>query len=161
MGIHHFDLMRYVFDREPIAVEARTWNPSWGWHRGDAGHTAIFELEGGLIVTHHALGCSVGKQSPWNGEWRIEGPQGSITWEEDQIFRTSIEREHAGREQLPLDQVPPAQDAILQEFLDAVREGREPECSSRDNIRSLAMVFAGIRSDQERRRVEIAELLDE
>jgi predicted dehydrogenase len=163
MGIHHFDLLRYVLGREPLNVLARTWSPPWGWHAGDAGHTAIFEFEGGLMVTHHALGSSVGKPSPWNGEWRIEGPLGSVTWEEDTIWWTAVgPAEREGREQLPLDDLPlGGQDALLAEFVAAVREGREPECSGQDNIKSLAMVFAAIRSAKQNRRVDIAELFNE
>ena len=160
MGIHHFDMMRYVLNREPVAVYAQTWNPDWGWHAGDAGHTAVFHFEGGLTATHCALGSSVGKQSPWNGDWRIEGPNGSLTWEEDALFHTaSRPAKEPGRRSMPLDKPPlQGQDALLAEFVSAVAEKREPECSSRDNIQSLAMVFAGIQSSQEGRTVEIAEL---
>lgn len=161
MGIHHFDLLRYVMDKEPVRVEARSWNPPWGWHAGDAGHTAIVEFQGGLIATHHALGASVGKPSPWNGEWRIEGPMGSLTWEEDRIFHTRSHPEgHALREEIPLDaDVQGGQQAVLAEFVAAVSEGREPECSGADNLRSLALVFAAVRSAKERRVVDIAEIL--
>jgi predicted dehydrogenase len=63
---------------------------------------------------------------------------------------------------MPLDELPlSGQDAILAEFVSAIREGREPECSGVDNLKSLAIVFAAIRSSQEKRTVEIAELLDE
>jgi len=161
MGIHHFDMLRYVLNREPVNVLAKTWNVSWGWHAGDAAHTAIFEFEGGLMVTHHALGASVGKRSPWNGEWRIEGPLGSLTWEDDALYVTTNSAGPRGdsREQIPLDNPPlQGQDALLHEFLSAIREGREPECSSRDNIKSLAMVFAAIKSARERRQVDIAEM---
>jgi len=108
------------------------------------------------------LGCSVGKQSPWNGEWRIEGPEGSLTWEEEHLFYT---REHPSdrrrREEIPLDELPlTGQDALLAEFVAAVREGREPECSGRDNLKSLALVFAAIQSAKEGRSVELAELLE-
>ncbi len=163
MGIHHFDLLRYVLGRDPVRVLAQTWNAPWGWHRGDAGHTAIFEFEGGLVATHHALGCSVGKQSPWNGEWRIEGPEGSLTWENDRIFYSrGYPAAEERREEIPLDQLAwNGQDAVLREFLAAVREGREPECSGRDNLRSLAMVFAGIRSAQQGRPVSIDEVWSE
>jgi predicted dehydrogenase len=161
MGIHHFDMLRYVLGLEPVRVEARSWNPSWGWHRGDAGHTAVIEFEGGLVATHHSLGSSVGKQSPWNGEWRIEGPEGSLTWEDDQIWHTRVHpRERAVREQIPADpQRAGGQDAVLQEFVAAIAAGRQPECNSADNLRSLALVFAAVRSARERRPVEIAELL--
>ncbi|MBM3213452.1 Gfo/Idh/MocA family oxidoreductase [Candidatus Poribacteria bacterium] len=162
MGIHHFDMLRYVLDREPVNVLAKTWNVSWGWHAGDAAHTAIFEFEGGLTVTHHSLGASVGKRTSWNGDWRIEGPKGSLTWEDDALFWTGNPAgPKDGREQLPLDELPlGGQDALLEEFVSAIREGREPECSSRDNIKSLAMVFAGIKSDKEKRQVDIAELFE-
>lgn len=161
MGIHHFDMLRYVLDREPVNVLARTWNVSWGWHAGDAAHTALFEFEGSLMVTHHALGASVGKRSPWNGEWRIEGPLGSLTWEDDALYVTTNNAGPKGesRTQIPLDDLPiQGQDALLHEFLSAIRENREPECSSRDNIKSLAMVFAAIKSAQEKRPVDIAEM---
>ena len=162
MGIHHFDMLRYVLGREPVRVRAQTWNPSWGWHKGDAGHTAVIEFEGGLIATHHSLGSSVGKQSPWNGEWRIEGPDGSLTWEEDQIWHTRVfPRDKQVREQIPLDPLKAGgQDAVLLEFLAALREGRQPECNGRDNLRSLALVFAAVRSAKEDREVTIAEVME-
>jgi len=161
MGIHHFDMLRYVLDRVPLRVYARTWNAPWGWHAGDAGHTAIIEFEGGLIGTHHSLGCSVGKQSPWNGEWRIEGPEGSLTWEEDSLYLTrAYPADKQKREEIPQDELSQTgQDALLTEFVSAVRESREPECSGQDNLKSLALVFAGIQSAKEGRPVEISELL--
>lgn len=162
MGIHHFDMLRYVLDREPIRAFAQCWNEPWGWHAGDAAHIYHAEFEGGMRVIHHSCGCSVGKKSPWNGEWRIEGPEGSLTWEDDRLFVTrSHPADLAHRDEIPLDTPPlTGQDAILAEFLTARAEGREPECSGADNLKSLAMVFAGIRSDQEGRWVELAELLD-
>ncbi|MFP6719206.1 MAG: Gfo/Idh/MocA family oxidoreductase [Candidatus Poribacteria bacterium] len=163
MGIHHFDLLRYVMDCEPVAVHARTWNPPWGFHAGDAGHTAIIDFEGGLVATHHALGSPTGKSSPWNGEWRIEGPEGSLTWEEDQIFHTrDYPANQRRRQEIPHDNLPLiGQDAILMELLSAVNENREPECSGQDNLKSLAIVFAAIRSSKENRTVKISELLSD
>jgi predicted dehydrogenase len=48
---------------------------------------------------------------------------------------------------------------VLVEFVSAVREGREPECSARDNLRTLAMVFGAIESARRQQWVELAELL--
>jgi len=161
MGIHHFDMLRYVLGREPVRVYARTWNPSWGWHAGDAAHTAIIEFTDGLIGTHHSSGCSVGKQSPWNGEWRIEGPEGSLTWEDDVLYFTRAHpSDKRARQALPLDELAmTGQDALLAEFVAAINEGRTPECSGKDNLKSLALVFAAIQSAKEGRFVDIAELL--
>lgn len=161
MGVHHFDLLRYVLSQEPVQVYAKTWNPAWGWHAGDAGHTAIFDFTEELVVTHHALGSSVGKQSSWNGELRVEGPDGSLTWEDNKIYLTrAYPSDQAEREEMPLDELDmTGQDALLAEFVSAINEDREPECSGQDNLKSLAMVFAAIQSSKKERPVKISELL--
>jgi predicted dehydrogenase len=50
--------------------------------------------------------------------------------------------------------------SLLNQFRDAVRDGRVPETSVDDNLWTLAMVEAGIRSHREKRRIAIAEVLD-
>jgi predicted dehydrogenase len=149
MGIHHFDLLRYVQDSEPVTVRCVTWNPAWGWHQGDASHVAIFSFANGAIAVHRGTGCAVGTRTTWNGEWRLEGPRGTITWEGPDMYRTWLHRtERPVREQIFPDRSPlPAnQDPILTEFAAAIREGREPECNAADNLQSLAMVEGCVRS---------------
>ena len=51
-------------------------------------------------------------------------------------------------------------EAIFSEFFAAIEEGREPECSGEDNLKSLVMTFAVVRSAEEKRAVEMAEFLD-
>jgi predicted dehydrogenase len=159
MGIHHFDLLRCMLGQNAVEVRATTWNPSWGWHAGDASHTVEILFADGCRVTHQACACSVGRQSPWWGDLRLDGPDGSLAWEDDRVV---VARARPGeepvREEIAPGEVPPAQDACLAEFIAALREGREPECSGRDNLQSLAIVFAAIRSAEERRPVRIEEL---
>lgn len=161
MGVHHFDMLRYVLDSEAEVARCVSWNPSWGWHAGDASHVLHFQFEGGLSVIHHSFGSSVGRQAPWNGDWHIDGPDGSITWQEDEIFVTRFHPpEEQKRDLIQLDDVGPGgQDAIMNEFVQAVSEGREPECSGSDNLKSLAMVFAAVTSAREERPVPISEIL--
>jgi len=159
MMVHHFDLMRYVLGVDPVSVHAITWNHPWGWHQGDAAHAIVFEYADGLVATHVACGCAVGSQTGWNGDWRIEGPKGSIDWDRDHIWYSHLHRtERPVREEITPLSVPPAEQAILDEFFAAIREDREPECSAADNLGSLAMVFAAIRSAKEGRRVRLEEL---
>ncbi len=75
MMVHHFDMLRYVLGADPVSVHAITWNQPWGWHAGDAAHAIVFAFESGLMATHVCVGCAVGSQTGWNGDWRIEGPQ--------------------------------------------------------------------------------------
>lgn len=154
MMVHHFDLMRYVLGVEPISVQAITWNQPWGWHTGDAAHAIVFEFAGGLRATHVALGCAIGWQTSWNGDWVIQGPHGSIIWDKDRMWHTHLHRtdKPLHEEIFPL-RVPPAEQAMLDEFFAAITDHREPECSARDNLHSLAMVFGAIESARENRKV--------
>lgn len=160
MGIHHFDMIRCVLDTEALSAQAISWNPPWAWHKGDASHVVVFRCAGGLLATHRGVGCSNGYKTTWNGDWRIEGPEGSLTWERDKLFFTRDHRAPTkGRREIPADQQKlGAQAAILAEFLAAIKENREPECCAADNLKSLDMVFAAIQSAREGREVKLAEL---
>ena len=159
MMVHHFDMMRYVLGEDPTSVQAITWNQPWGWHAGDAAHAIVFEFESGLRATHVACGCAVGSQTGWNGDWRIEGPNGSLDWRGSGITYSHLHRvtERVQRD-IEIDQVPPSETAMLDEFFAAIREDRQPECSAQDNLKSLAMVFAAIQSAKQGGPVKLADL---
>ena len=160
MGCHHFDMIRYVLDADPEGVQVISWNLPWGWHQGDASHVAVFDFSGGLRAVHRAMGCSVGKRTPWTGNWRIEGPSGSITWEDDRVFVTQEHRiEKPRREEVPVKAIAAdrVKASVLDEFLSALKEGREPECNGRDNLKTMAMTFAALESARRGRRVSISE----
>jgi predicted dehydrogenase len=160
MMVHHFDLMRYVLNADPIAVQAITWNHSWGWHTGDAAHAIVFEFPNNLYATHVSCGCAVGSKTSWNGDWRIEGANGSIDWDNDGTWYSHLHRtaEKVDRQKIEHLRVPASEQAMMDEFFSAIDENREPECSAQDNLKSLAMVFAAIKSTKEKRRVELSEL---
>ena len=163
MGIHHFDMMRYVLAREPVGVLAKTWNHPWGWHRGDVCQFLCFEFEDGSMATHRGIGCSMGHvPAGHNGEWRFEGSTGSLTWEGFELFLTRHHRtEPKVREMLQLDRVSePGVNPLLSEFVAAVGENRQPECNAFDNLKSFGMVAAARRSAEEGREVFLEEILD-
>ena len=113
------------------------------------------------MAIHRAMGCSNGAQTSWSGDWRIEGPRGSVTWEDERVFLTHEHRTpRPQRTQLACPPAAPeaANVAALDEFLDALETGREPECSSRDNLKTMAMTYAAVRSAQQGRRVCLTEL---
>jgi predicted dehydrogenase len=157
MGVHHFDMMRYVVGADPVSVQTISWNQPWGWHKGDACHAAVFAFPDGLMATHVAIGCSIGHQTPAEGNWRIEGPEGSITWEDNRIF---VSKEHPAdvkrREEIALDALPAeGKTAILNEFVAAVREDREPECHAADNLKSLQMTLGAVESARTRMETDL------
>ncbi len=159
MMVHHFDMLRYVLGNDPQSVQAITWNQPWGWHAGDAAHAIVFRYADGLVATHVSVACAVGSQTSWNGDWRIEGPNGSIDWANNKTTYSHLYRVENTVDHQPIedDVVPSQRVAILDEFFASIRENREPECSARDNLKSLAMVFAAIQSSKEKREVSLNE----
>ena len=161
IAVHHFDSLRSFFARRPLNIMARVWNPPWSDYRHGACTEALIEMEGGLRVqylgtlTSHRFSYSV---------W-IEGERG-ILWTNRKFV---LWRPRGSRFFRPvkLVKVPKGDDApfpkegttsLLNSLRDALLHGETPETSGNDNIWTLAMMQAGMRSDRERRTVFIDEV---
>lgn len=157
MSIHHFDMMRYLLGRDPTTVFARTWNPPWSWFKGDCAAAINFDMEG-VPVLYEGSSVAFGSHTGWNGEWRVECEKGSLDYAESTGLRcTHFER---GAEPVKVSPMPAEnQEFSLLELAASMEEGRPPETNGPDNLKSLAMVFASIRSKSEGRAVDVADLL--
>ena len=164
MAIHTFDMARLIAGADPVSVYCKEWNPAGSWYDRDAAAIAIFEMEGGIIYTYRGSWCAEGINTPWEGEWRVVGRQGSVTWDGDETFRAQVVSEQGGffSEMTDLE-IPPLDPADrigshagqIADFLDCVRAGRTPETTARDNIKSLAMVFSAIESAEKDAPVKV------
>ncbi len=161
-SIHHFDLLRFVYDDEPTDVYARTFNPSWSMYRGDTNVSAIFSFAAGRTVNY---------QGTWQSshvtpgfEWRSECSEGVVV-QRDQFG----DLHYARRDVAELTEVPlvPHETwvtdtaGVLAAFVGHLRDGAPLECSGADHLRSLAMVEACVRSSAIGGPVSVPELLAE
>ena len=147
MSIHHFDMMRYLLGQNAKRLYARGMNPSWSWFKGAPVLDLIIEWENGAVCSYHGSWCSLGKQTTWNGDWRIEGAGGSLNWENDKLEHYYGDWHEVQVAEIDPDHMPETgQAAMLTEFESARREGRPPECAGADNIHSIAIVFAALES---------------
>lgn len=162
IGVHHFDSLRGYFQRDAVAVTARSWNPPGSGYAGGACTEALIEMEGGLHVQYFSSFLS----RRYFHSITIEGERGVLWSNRKYVFF----RRHGSRFFLPVKRVPvPAGDgakyprggtgALLEAFRGMLLAGTEPETRAEDNIRSLAIVEAGKRSDREARTVRLEELL--
>jgi predicted dehydrogenase len=164
MSIHHFDLLRLIIDREPERIYCEAWNPDWTGFSGPSVAVASIDFEGDVVVSYRGSWVSTGPVTPWAGEWRMDFEQGGIFW-------TSRDDEGARRDRVVIEEpyrkprtiTLPVLDKIdrwgtLTEFARAVQEGRDPECSGRDNLATLGLVSAAVESSTLRRPVEISNL---
>lgn len=164
MAIHQFDLLRYVLGREPVSVEMEAINPPSSGYRDPPAAFGLLSFEGDVAASYRGSWISRGRQTPWGGEWRLEGADGALEWASRRdrgVPDTLRFRTPAGvARPIALPRLPALDRAgTLAAFVEAIRSGTEPETSGRRNLPTLALSFAAIRSAAERRRVEMSDLL--
>jgi predicted dehydrogenase len=158
-SIHHFDLMRFVYDAEPVRLSARTFNPSWSMYEGDANVGALITFTDGIEVTY---------QGTWAGNWQEMG----FEWRTECALGIAVQRAMFGslgyalRDDPELtavvlpDEEPWVDDAraLLEDFVGHFRDGTPLPCSGTDHLNSLRMVEACVRSSEGEGVVELQEL---
>ncbi|MCG9895690.1 MAG: Gfo/Idh/MocA family oxidoreductase [Fimbriimonadaceae bacterium] len=167
MSIHHFDSARQYLGLNPVAVYCEEYNPGWSWYKGDVSAACIFEMEGGLRFNYRGSWCAEGQATSWNGRWEFYGRDGYIKWDgEGDIDAEQLTGEGDFIVTTRRLEVAPEPEGYqggiegsLTEFLNALETGRTPQCSCEDNIWSLAMVFAAVKSSREGRRVKVEEVM--
>ncbi len=160
MAIHHLDLIRALTGRNIVRVFARTFKPAWSWYQHNPGLKMMLELEGGIPFSYSGDWSARGRNTTWNGTWRIQCDRGSIHLENDQI---SIARSSRGFKDdtviEPID-IPPversAQLHLLHLFAAAIRTGTPAETSGEDNLQSFAATMAAVASAETRQEVAVA-----
>ncbi|MEZ4669759.1 MAG: Gfo/Idh/MocA family oxidoreductase [Anaerolineae bacterium] len=157
MSIHHFDLMRFFLESDPLSVFGRSWNPAWSWYKGDASASVSLQFANGVAVAYNGSWCSQGQETPWNAHWRFECEKGVVILRDDVVYvqhLLGIEGSEGFRpnrygELTPIPAVPMqrmAQAYLLHEFYEAVTQGKTPATTCQDNIKSLGIVFDVVKS---------------
>ena len=156
MAIHHFDALRFVLGDEPVEVSCRSWGEPGTPFAGHPAAIATVRFARGTIVSYRGSWLSRGPATPYGGHWRLDGTRGTI----ELTFRGAFEeREKLDRLVLHRPDAPPEIPALpempckdrkgaLDAFARWIRDGAPPEEASTaaDNQRSLALMFAAIRS---------------
>jgi predicted dehydrogenase len=160
-SIHHFDLLRYVYQTEPVTVQARTWNPAWSMYRSDANVSTLFTFVNGVHVNYQGTW-----QANWaepGFEWRTECTGGIITQRHQ--FGDLYYARHADKTLTPVG-LPPHEMwvtetiGLWEAFLATLLDGATLQCSGRDHLTSLAMVAACALSSERGETVHIREALE-
>ena len=161
MGIHLFDMARFLAEANPVGVTAHEWNPSHSWYAHGASAAAIFEFKNGVIFNYRGSWCSQGLPTPWNGTWRILGEKGSVKWDGNENFEAEEVVKEGGKWMkkplsvplLPETEFSNPRVLIIQEFLRSLDKKTAPETIVTDNIHSLAMVHGAIDSAKKKKRL--------
>ncbi len=152
LAIHDFDTLHYLFGptRRVSAISQASLLPT----EIEDVFMALLEFESGLLGY-----VGTNYLSPSVHFIRIYGQGGSAYWEDGDIRVATVKRDEpwlTETERVRPDDVS-AQAAELREFARAVRTGARPETGGGEGLLALAVVWACIRSAEERRPVAIEE----
>jgi predicted dehydrogenase len=156
MTIHHFDLLRMVLGREPLAVYCYSWQPPGSKFSEPPAAAMVVQFEDNIAVTYQGSWVSTGPVTPWAGEWRMECTEGEITWTSrggangDTSFdRVELRKLGTREESKKLPKLRHTGRAgSLAIFAETVTSGRAPDYTSlaSDNVKSLKFMQAAIES---------------
>ena len=170
MAIHHFDLMRFILQDEPVAVSAMSWSEPATPFEGRPAAASLVRFRGGVVVSYRGSWISRGPDTVWGADWRIDGSekaalgtfrgnQGDRRGEDRVMLYEAATTKKAAR----LVDTPFTDRAgALDGFAHWLRTGEAADglSTGRDNLQSLALMHAAIRSAAEGGRlVALAEVM--
>jgi predicted dehydrogenase len=165
MAIHTFDQARYISQADPVWVYCHAFNPGHSWFKGDTSAVVIFEMTDNLVYTYRGSWCAQGLPTSWEGHWRLIGSKGTLLWEGEGNITASVlapsQNPNARMAAMVPAQIPPMElahqthDGLIREFIDCVRQGGTPLTHCEDNIKSLAMVLAAVKSAETGQREKV------
>ena len=159
--IHQADQARFIVGANPTRVFTSAWADRWD-ESGQANNADVLvEFANGTRFNYHGSWSARGVKTTWAGTWRVRAEHGTIDWDGSEQGGLTL---HPGKDATVSLQDPvgfPGFDRIgvLRELAAAIDERRAPACSLEDNLWSYGMVAAAVMSLEQRRPIEMKELL--
>lgn len=163
MAIHSFDQARFISGKDPVSVYCREFNPKGSWYAHGASAIAIFEMTDGVVFSYRGSWCAEGLNTSWECEWRAIGSKGSCIWDGRDSIKGQARNGEEGFVRPQKDftveigekLVHGAHAGVIREFIDCVKNGGTPQTICHDNIKSLAMVHAAVKSAETGKKITI------
>ena len=170
MGIHHFDLFRYVLGQEIVRVAGHAARPNWSRYRTPSINQLWMETDGGVVISYVGTFSSRNSHIPQES-LQVEGELGTLS-NDSQYFEPPLVLSR--RDAQPVDlladlevrdekgQYEVADTAILRNFHSAVTGGADLVAPADDNLGTLAVLDAARAALRSGRPVDVerpAELL--
>jgi len=167
-AVHHLDILAELVGSDCEAVYAEAWNPSWGAYAGPSQALVTMRFAGGCRAFYEGAKSNAAGLNGWTDEYiRAECELATLILDHRRLERFAYEpggawaeaREGAGKE-IPLLQGSRWGHLLLiDKFIDWLDGGAPMETNVQDNLRSVALTFAAIRSSRTGAPLEVAELL--
>ena len=158
-AVHHFDMIRNLTGGDCETISGLGWNPSWSSFKGNSSGLYLMDMSNGSKACYEGNCSEAGASNSWHQEfYRAECQGGAVVLDADNVVR--VIRDGKSMENLPLVSADShGHQTIIRDFLNWLDGGPEPETCLRDNIKSMAMVFAAIDASREREVKRVGDYL--
>ena len=153
-SIHHFDLIRYVYNSDVKNVYAKTWNPSWSMYKHHTNVSALFELKNGIIINY--LGTWQGSLKKLSFEWRTECDKGVIIQKKQfsELYFNKINSSKLIKVALKkIKMWKYDAELLLTDFVKSLSNSERIKNSGKDHLKSLDIVAACIESAEKGKKI--------
>jgi len=167
-GVHHLDVLAELAGSPCETVDAEAWNPGWGHYAGPSQALVTMRFKNGSRAFYEGAKSNAVGLNGWTDEYlRAECELATLILDHRRIERFDYDpagpwaagREGSGK-RLPLLQGSRWGHLLLiEQFLDWLDGGDPMETNVQDNLRSVALTFAAVRSSRTGAPVEVAGFL--
>ena len=161
-GVHWVDLVRHFSQRTPDAVSTTTAMMAGQNAVSPLNHSVAMHFDTGDLTAVDHFNNIVQSPAARSEAWYIDGSEGSVIGTPDWVEVTRRdEPEAAVRFPIQGQWFPDAFGGSMGEMMSAISEDREPLTSGRDNLDSIRIVMASVRSSEEGRTVRLDEFQED
>ena len=166
MGIHHFDLFRYILGDEVVSITGQSFRPPWSMYRSVTGHNLFMETKNGVAISYTGTISSQNGALPQES-LVIEGANGTLVNNTDWMEPPLLFYEKGKKEPVDLTcdvrnrsvraQYDTADIYLLENFRAAIQEGMPSTCPAADSLKSLKLLEAARQACQTGVKIQINE----
>jgi predicted dehydrogenase len=169
-AVHHLDILADLAGAPCDTLYTQSWNPPWGQFPDGSQALVLMQFANGTHALYEAAKCNAVGLNGWTEEYiRAECERATLV-----LNRRALERfdydpnrdwargsEGAGQPMPLLDQPKWANTWLIEKFVRWLAGGPPMETNVADNLQSMALAFAAVRSAHTGLPVKVQELLAE
>jgi predicted dehydrogenase len=168
-AVHHLDILADLAGAKCDQIYAQTWNPPWGEYAGDSHALVSMSFENGTHATYEGANTNSVGLNGWSREYiRVECELATLILSHRRLecfpydsTTTWHEYQEGEGEEIPLMQQPKWTNTwLIEKFVQWLDGGEAMETNVEDNLQSIALVFAAIRSGVLDAPVKVQDLLE-
>jgi len=169
-AVHHLDILADLAGAKCDTLYAQTWNPAWGEYQGDSQGLVLLQFENGVRATYEGAKTNAVGLNGWTNEYvRAECRDATLIMDQQRIdiypYRATTQWAEAriNREAAPLrllERPKWSNTWLVEQFVHWLDGGAPMETRVRDNLQSVAMVFAAIESSRTGQPVKVQAFLE-